>query len=203
VLNSDQEGNHVNWLDIVIIVLITLSTFSGWRMGIIKGVATLVGMIAGVYLASIYHTQAADAVGAIVENETLSTVLGYALIFVIIMMMAFAAGSVLKKMLSLVLLGWVDTLAGAGAGFLVAVGILLALLVPLHNSERLSIGDAIQNSSLASAITSAAPQVESLLPSGFDDLTKFLTEQLPTATDLLPTGTEQPPTGTEPPPTES
>jgi uncharacterized membrane protein required for colicin V production len=125
------------------------------------------------------------------------------LIFVIIMMMAFAAGSVLKKMLSLVLLGWVDTLAGAGAGFLVAVGILLALLVPLHNSERLSIGDTIQNSSLASAITSAAPQVESLLPGGFDDLTKFLTEQLPTATDLLPTGTEQPPTGTEPPPTES
>ncbi|PZC48202.1 MAG: membrane protein required for colicin V production [Chloroflexi bacterium] len=193
----------MNWLDIVIIVFITVATFSGWRMGIIKGVATLVGMIAGVYLASVYHTQAADAVGAIVENETLATVLGYALIFVIIMMVAFAAGSVLKKMLSLVLLGWVDTLAGAGAGFLVAVIILLALLVPLRNSERLSIGSTIQNSSLASSITNAAPQVEALLPGGFDDLTKFLTEQLPTASDLLPTGTEQPPAGTEPPPTES
>ena len=193
----------MNWLDIVIIVFITIATFSGWRMGIIKGVATLVGMIAGVYLASVYHTQAADAVGAIVENETLATVMGYALIFVIIMMVAFAAGSVLKKMLTLVLLGWVDTLAGAGAGFLVAVIILLALLVPLRNSERLSIGSTIQNSSLASTITNAAPQVEALLPGGFDDLTKFLTEQLPTASDLLPTGTEQPPTGTEPPPTES
>ena len=193
----------MNWLDIVIIVLVTLATFSGWRMGIIKAVATLVGMIAGVYLASVYHTQAADAVGAFMENETLATVLGYALIFVIIMMAAFAAGTVLKKMLSLVLLGWVDTLAGAGAGFLVAVGILLALLVPLHDSERLSIGETIQNSSLASAITSAAPQVESILPGGFDDLTKFLTEQLPAGTDLLPSGTEQPPTGTAPAPTET
>lgn len=170
----------MNWLDIVIIVLAAIATFSGWRVGIIKAVATLVGMVAGVYLASVYHSQAADAVGTVVENETLAAVLGYAIIFVVVMIAAFAAGTVIRKMLSLVLLGWVDTLAGAAAGFLVAVGMLLALLIPLRNTERLSLGNTIQNSSLASLITNAAPQVASVLPGGFDDLTNFLSEQLPT-----------------------
>lgn len=169
----------MNWLDIVIIVVVATAAFSGWRVGIVKAMVTFVGMVAGVYLASVFHSQAGDAVGAVVENETLAAWLGYALVFIIVMGAAFAAGAVIRKMMALVLLGWVDRLTGATAGLVIAVGILMALLIPVRNSATLSLGDAIKNSSLASAITAAAPQLEAILPGGFDDLTDFLSEQLP------------------------
>ena len=113
----------MNWLDIVIIVVVATAAFSGWRVGIVKAMVTFVGMVAGVYLASVFHSQAGDAVGAVVENETLAAWLGYALVFVIVMGAAFAAGAVIRKMMALVLLGWVDRLTGATAGLVIAVGI--------------------------------------------------------------------------------
>jgi uncharacterized membrane protein required for colicin V production len=146
----------------------------GFRMGIIKAVATLAGTIAGVYLASAYHTQAADVVRQFVNNENLATILGYAIVFVIVMVGAYMAGAVLRKILRLALLGWVDTLAGAGAGLMVAVGIFMALLIPLRDTSLLGLGETISNSFLASRIVDAAPQVQALLPSGFDDMTRFL-----------------------------
>ena len=170
---------NVNWLDIVIIVVVATAAFSGWRVGSVKAMVTFVGMVAGVYLASVFHSQAGDAVGAVVENETLAAWLGYAVVFVIVMGAAFAAGAVIRKMLSMALLGWADRLAGATAGLVIAVGILMALLIPVRNSATLGLGDTIKNSSLASAITAAAPQLEAILPGSFDDLTDFLSEQLP------------------------
>ena len=41
----------MSWLDLVIVVVLAISTFLGLRMGIIKAVLSLAGVIVGVVLA--------------------------------------------------------------------------------------------------------------------------------------------------------
>jgi len=46
----------VNWLDIVLIVAIGLTTFIGLRKGIIKMALTLAGLVLGIFLACLLYT---------------------------------------------------------------------------------------------------------------------------------------------------
>ena len=45
----------MNWLDIVIIVALAISTFLGLKIGIIKALLSLAGLIVGVILAGRYY----------------------------------------------------------------------------------------------------------------------------------------------------
>lgn len=164
----------MNWLDITIIVIVVVATFMGWRMGVLRAAATLVGLVGGVYLSSVYHQQAADVLGQFITNEQFATIAGYAVVFLLVMAAAFAIGGVIRRLLHLIFLGWVDGVAGAGVGFIVSVGVLMALLVPLRNSSLFGLGDTIQNSSVANILVEASPQVEGMLPSSFDSMTRFL-----------------------------
>ena len=164
----------MNWLDIVIIVVVALATLMGWRMGVLRAATTLAGLIGGVYLASVYHNQARDLIGSFTNNESAATMGGYALVFVVVMVAAFIAGSIVRRLLRLIFLGWLDSLAGAALGFLLSVGVLMAVLIPLRNSQLLGLGDTISSSALATTITNAAPQVKAILPGGFEEMTKFL-----------------------------
>lgn len=160
----------MNWLDIIILILLIVPTFVGLKAGLIKALLTIVGGVVGLILAGQFYKGFAGALGFI-SNEGAAKVVAFAIIFVGIMIIAAILAAVLKKLVSMVLLGWVNKLGGAIFGFLVGAifcGALIAMWV-----KFLGIGDTISDSALAGFLLNSFPLALALLPSEFDSVKSF------------------------------
>ncbi|MFC1961492.1 CvpA family protein [Chloroflexota bacterium] len=160
----------MNWLDIVLIVLIAVPTFVGLKMGIIKALLSLVGMILGIILAGIFYAPLAASL-TFIDQENLAKIVAFAIIFLGIMIIAGVAAAILSKIVSLMLLGWVNHLGGAAFGFLLGAvfcGALLAIWVRFLGS-----GETLTSSGLALILLDKFPMVLALLPDEFDVIRAF------------------------------
>jgi membrane protein required for colicin V production len=160
----------MNWLDIVILILLIIPTFVGLKAGLIKALLTIVGGVVGLILAGQFYEGFAGVLGFI-SNEGAAKVVAFAIIFVGIMIIAAILAAVLKKLVSMVMLGWVNKLGGAIFGFLIGAifcGALLSMWV-----NFLGIGDTISDSALAGFLLNSFPLALALLPSEFDSVKSF------------------------------
>ena len=160
----------MNWLDIVIIVLIAVPILIGLKMGIIRAILSLAGVIIGILLAGYFYAMLAEKL-TFIPQENLAKIAAFAIIFIGIMIIAGILASILEKMISLVLLGWVNHLGGAAFGFLLGAifcGALLAIWV-----NFLGAGETIAESSLATLLLDRFPMVLALLPDEFDAIRRF------------------------------
>jgi membrane protein required for colicin V production len=160
----------MNWLDIVIIALIAVPTVIGLKMGIIRAVLSLVGVILGIILAGNFYALLAEKL-TFITQENLAQIAAFAIIFVGIMIIAGVLASILEKIVSFVLLGWVNHIGGAAFGFLIGAvfcGALLAIWV-----NFLGAGESITESGLARVLLDTFPMVLALLPGEFDAIRRF------------------------------
>ena len=160
----------MSWLDIVILVLIAFPTLIGLRIGIIKAVLSLAGVIAGVILAGQYYTALAEKL-TFISQANLAEIAAFAIIMIGVMIIAAVLASLLKWIISAVLLGWVNRLGGAVFGFVLGCifcGALLAIW-----TKFLGIQDPIAESALATLLLDRFPIILALLPGEFDSVRSF------------------------------
>ena len=158
----------MNWVDIMIIVLVVGLAFLGWRNGVIRWVMMLIGGIVGVVLAGQLYENAATIFEPFTDSDGSQDVLGFALVFLLVMVGAWLAARFLKTALNLVLLGWVDNVAGAALGAFVgsvaAVAIISVMgIVPVESLEN-----AVEDSVMATELVDRLSMVNALLPGEFD-----------------------------------
>lgn len=156
----------MNWLDIVIIVAIAITTLIGLKIGLIKAVLSLVGLIVGVVLARLFYIPLSEQL-SFIPQAALAKVAAFAMIMLGVMIIAGVLAMVLKWVTSVMMLGWVNQIGGAAFGLLLGVilcSTLLALWVQFFGA-----GEVIANSTLA-AILSHFPLVLNLLPGEFDSI---------------------------------
>ncbi len=159
----------MNWLDIVIIVGIAITTFVGLKIGLIKAVLSLVGLIVGVVLARIFYIPLSEQL-SFIPQAALAKVAAFALIILGVMIIAGVLAIVLKWITSVMMLGWVNRIGGAVFGLmlgLILCGALLALWVQFFGA-----GEVITNSSLA-ALLSQFSLVLGIMPAEFDSIRSF------------------------------
>jgi len=160
----------MNWLDIVIIVLLAITTLIGLRIGIIKAVLSLAGVIIGVILAGRFYVALSEQL-TFIPQENLAKIAAFAIILVIVMLVAGILASVLKWLASIVMLGWVNRLGGAVFGFVLGAifcGVLLAIWAKFLGPEG-----PIMESGLATLLLDRFPMVLALLPEEFDAVRSF------------------------------
>ena len=153
----------MNWLDIVIIVGIAITTFIGLKMGLIKAVLSLVGLIVGVILAKIFYVPLSEQLGFI-SQPALAKVAAFAIIMIGVMIIAGVLAMVLKWVASMMLLGWVNHIGGAAFGLILGVilcSALLSLWIQFFGAEQ-----TIAGSGLASLL-SQCPSVLGLITGEF------------------------------------
>ena len=160
----------MNWLDIVILILLIVPTFVGLRAGLIKAALTIVGGIVGLILAGRLYESFAGVL-TFISNEGAAKVVAFAIIFIGVMLIAAILAAALKKLVSLVMLGWLNKLGGAILGFLLGGLFCGAILTMWVNF--LGIGDTIANSVLAKFLLDNFPLALALLPSEFDSVRSF------------------------------
>jgi membrane protein required for colicin V production len=160
----------MNWLDIVILVIIVIATFLGLWVGLIKAALFLAGIIVGVILAGRFYLPFSQLL-SFIPGEGAAKVVAFAIILIGVMIIAVLLAVLLKRLTSLVMLGWVDRLGGAVFGLLLGAifcGALLAMW-----AKFLGIGGAIEGSILASILLDRFPLVLALLPAEFDAVRSF------------------------------
>jgi uncharacterized membrane protein required for colicin V production len=122
----------VNWIDFVLLATLIVGALYGMKMGLIKAVF----VTAGVYIGWLLAGQWSDKVGGIFEgsvsNDTVVTVLTYAVTMVAALIAANFAVKILKPMLTVFTLGlssMVDKLGGLVLGLLLGVALSSALII--------------------------------------------------------------------------
>ena len=161
----------MSWLDIVIIVALAISTFLGLRIGIIKAVLSLAGVIVGVVLAGQYYVPLADVLPFFSETSSAAKIVAFAIILIVAMVIAAVAARFLKWAASAMMLGWVNHLGGAALGLVLGAifcGALLAIWV-----KWMSAGDTITESMIVPVLLDKFPMVLALLPDEFDAIRSF------------------------------
>ncbi|GAH14431.1 unnamed protein product, partial [marine sediment metagenome] len=121
----------MNWLDIIIIVVLIISTIFGLRTGIIKAALSLAGLIIGVILAGRYYTPLSEQL-TFIPQAGVAQAVAFAIILIGVMVIAGVLAKLLKWATSLVMLGWVNKLSGAVFGLVLGAifcGALLAIWV--------------------------------------------------------------------------
>lgn len=160
----------MNWLDIVIIVILVISVFSGLKTGIIKAILSLAGVVVGVVLAGRYYAPLAENL-SFIPHEGTAKMIAFAIILIAMMVIAGIVAEFLTRVVSAVLLGWVNRLAGALLSLVLGgifCGAVLAIWV-----KFLGISGAITNSAIAPVLLDYLLLVLALLPGEFDPVRSF------------------------------
>ena len=114
----------LNWVDFVILGVAVIGIFVGWRIGFLGAIFTTVGVVIGMLLAGQLADDIAAALTESVSSDAIATAMAYAILVGGSIAAAMVARNITKKILSLVLLGWVDSLGSLALGLV--AGVLLA-----------------------------------------------------------------------------
>jgi membrane protein required for colicin V production len=160
----------MNWLDIVILVIIIIPTLIGLKVGIIKALFSIAGVVVGVILAGRFYVVLAEHL-PFISQESLAKIVAFAIILIVVMVIAAVLASLVKWAVSAVMLGWVNRLGGAIFGFVLGAifcGALLTIWV-----KFVGMSTPVSESILAALLLDGFPMVLALLPGEFDSVRSF------------------------------
>ena len=142
--------------------------FMGWRNGVIKIAFTLTGGIVGLVLAGRLWSDVAEVLP--IDNESVAKIAAFVLIRAVMMIAAAIAAKIIKTILKIVFLGWVDGLAGLAIGLLLGAIAATAVVSAAGIVPSASVQDAVDESTLAEPLIENMDIVFALLPEEFDDV---------------------------------
>jgi membrane protein required for colicin V production len=161
----------MNWLDIVIVVVVIIAALAGLKVGIIKALLTVAGVVVGVILAGRLSPWLGERL-TFISSTGAAKVTAFAIILIVVIIIFMVAAIFLNKVLSSMALGWVNRLGGAVLGLFLAglfCGAVLTMWV-----KFLGAGGTIEDSVMAKFLLNGFPIVLGLLPADFDSVRSFL-----------------------------
>ncbi len=114
----------MNTVDLAIIAFIGVVTFIGLQSGAIRPASGTGGVLLGLYLAARHHAVLMPALSQYIGNEMLQRVAAFIAVVLIVAVGVRVLASLVKKLLSMVMLGWVDHVAGGLAAAAIAVALV-------------------------------------------------------------------------------
>ncbi|WP_319542934.1 CvpA family protein [uncultured Pseudodesulfovibrio sp.] len=122
----------MNFLDIILICIIALFLLRGFFRGLIQEVLSLIAVILALYLASNFDHLIAPHLELYIKNSITVSAVSYALIFIGTLVVFWLITKLIRSVLELSLLGWVDRTAGGVFGLIEGVLICLVGLMFLQ-----------------------------------------------------------------------
>jgi membrane protein required for colicin V production len=160
----------MNWLDIIILILVVIATVIGLKVGLIKALLSLAGVVVGVILAGRYYSAVAEQL-TFISQPSIAKIAAFAIILIVVMIIAAVLASLIKWAISAMMLGWVNRLGGAVFGLVLGMifcGALLTIWV-----KYAGISGLLHESALTDLLLDSFPLVLALLPAEFDSIRSF------------------------------
>jgi len=161
----------MNAADLVIIGTVGLLALMGLKSGLLKPAFGIGGLVLGIVFAIHYSEEFAPLLTEYVEGDRLRSIAAFIGVLISVAVATRILAALIKKLLSALVLGWVDHVAGALGGAvlgIVLVGTVVSLLGradlgPTHNALAASkLGPEISRASLISTISTFLPDCNSL-----------------------------------------
>jgi len=121
----------MNSFDIVVAVILGFCLIRGVFTGLVKELASIIGVLAGFYAAYTYYPEMADLLSRWISSTVYLHITSFMVLFCLIFIIISILGVILKYLMRIAHLGWVDRVSGAGFGVLKGVLIASVLLVTL------------------------------------------------------------------------
>jgi membrane protein required for colicin V production len=119
----------MNTLDIILAIILLLFAIGGYRQGFIIGLATLAGLILGIWAAMHFSGYAAHILKDVVHMHTTHMVLvSFVFTFLAVLILIFLLGKILETFIKIIALGFFNRLAGALFGIAKGCLIISAIL---------------------------------------------------------------------------
>jgi membrane protein required for colicin V production len=138
----------MNPFDILIVVIIGYSLVRGLFRGLVKELSSLIGVLSGFYAAYTYYGILAKLFSGLIQDESYLNLLSFLIIFCSVLIAVSVLGMIVKYLLNISFLGWVDRIFGVVFGL--AKGVLIVSVLFISLTAFLPKGSAfIKNSVLA------------------------------------------------------
>lgn len=138
----------MNPFDILIIVILGYSLVRGLFRGLVKEVSSIIGVLGGFYAAYTYYVVLAGLLSGLIHDTAYLNILSFLIIFCGVLIIVGVLGVIIKYLLNIAFLGWVDRFGGVVFGVL--KGILIVSILFITLTAFLPKGTAfIKNSELA------------------------------------------------------
>ncbi|MBS4058737.1 MAG: CvpA family protein [Bacteroidetes bacterium] len=153
----------MNYLDIIIAVLLLFSAYNGYSKGLVIELASLAALILGVYVAILFSDVTGDFLSRYFELHTkYLSIIAFMLTFVLVLIAVMLVGKLVEKFVDLLLLGFLNKLAGAVFGILkgaLILSIIIFLLNYFDAEKKLISKDSRKSSFLYNRIEQIAPTI--------------------------------------------
>ena len=131
----------MNILDLIIAVILLFGAIRGFQKGFFHEAATLVALVAGVFIAILFANIAGTIIGELVSwNIQMVKIIAFIIMFIIVVGMIRMLGHLLTKLFKAMMLGFVNKLAGFALGLLkwvILLSILFAVLDFFDEAQKL------------------------------------------------------------------
>ena len=153
----------MNLLDVIIICILGYSLVRGIFRGLIKELASIVGVIAGLYAARMFYPQISGLMSKWITNVAYREIVGFLIIFCAVLVIVGILGVVIKYVMKIASAGWLDRLLGSIFATVKAVLIVSILLIVLTTflPKRAAV---VKDSLLAPHVMMISGEIVNLIP---------------------------------------
>lgn len=121
----------MNPFDVFVIIVLGYSIVRGLFRGLVKEVSSIIGVLGGFYAAYSYYPIVAQLLSSLISDQSYLNILSFLLIFCSILIIISILGVVIKYLLNVGFLGWIDRICGVGFGFVKGVLIVAVFFIIL------------------------------------------------------------------------
>jgi uncharacterized membrane protein required for colicin V production len=160
----------MGWLDIAIIIAVSIPVIIGFRRGFVQTAVPLAGAAVAILLGVRFHGPIAAGLSSWIDSPTQCDMAAFAIIFVLVIGAALMLSSLLRRLLCLVLMGWLDNAGGAALGLAIGgavIALLLTLAIRLYPTGA---EEAVRDSQLAVFLLDSFTSVVPMLSEEWDSV---------------------------------
>jgi len=121
----------MNPFDILMIVIVGYSLVRGLFRGMVKEISSIIGVFGGFYAAYTYYTVLAKWLSRLIHDVSYLNILSFLIIFCCVLIIVSVLGVIIKYLLNIAFLGWVDRIGGLVFGIVKAILIISVLFISL------------------------------------------------------------------------
>jgi membrane protein required for colicin V production len=126
----------MNWIDLVIGILLIGGVFSGFKNGFFGEIATLVGLILGIWGSIRFSWWTADMLTDLGIKSQYMHIISFIVTFIIIVVLVQLLAQFMNKMLETMALGFVNKIAGMAVGIIKAALIISVILFVINTLDE-------------------------------------------------------------------
>lgn len=157
----------MNWVDVMILVIVAVSTFSSLRAGFLRQASALIGFVVGIYAALSYNIALANSLRSYVGDPTIARIAAFVLILITVWVISALLAGLASEMLKAIGMAWADHFLGMLTGLLIGLLVVISLVSLAAHLAIPGLNEALKRSVLAPSIFQLLPNLKQLLPSKF------------------------------------